>query len=313
MFAKIYELLEKSRRRPRVGSCAEGSEPGRPSVAPRRYHRQSRFRYWALPLGVLAACAPPQEPPRAPQATAESGVPAAALDPAQLPSESGFSEAHWGAVSRGGRSARVWMPEAQGPRSVVILLHGAVPSATGRREHQPRSVTQRLITCLAAPALAELDPVIVAPYSGDGQWWKTDDTQFVLGLAAAARKRWPEAAQRIVIMGYSNGGIATWVFARLYPEYFSAAIPMAFDASIVGATPLPVFAIQGDKDELFAIGPIRTAIDALRATGADVTLEARYRAGHMNPCAYGPELALAARWLERHAFPKALAKAGRPQ
>jgi pimeloyl-ACP methyl ester carboxylesterase len=282
------------------------------TVAPRRSPRP-RFRRWFL-FGVgLVGCAPPEKPVRAPETTVESGVPASVLDPARLPLQPGFSEAHWGVVPGGRRSAKVWMPDAKNPHSVVILLHGAVPSAVARRDHQPPSVTQRLISCLAAPALAEIDPVIIAPYSGDGQWWKAVDTAFVLGLVAAARQRWPEATHRIVIMGYSNGGIATWFFARLYPEYFTAAIPMAFDASIIGATPLPVYAIQGEKDELFAIAPIRTAIEALGAAGADVTLEARYRAGHMNPCAYAPELAMAAGWLERHAFPKALAKARRKE
>ena len=47
---------------------------------------------------------------------------------------------------------------------------------------------------------------------------------------------------------------------------------MAFDSSIVGETRLPVYAIQGDKDEQFAIEPVRAAVAALQAEGADVTL-----------------------------------------
>jgi dienelactone hydrolase len=277
-----------------------GTESRTPRPRPR-----GLWRCALLALG-LACWPPPKEPGLEPETSVESGVPALALNLAPLPSEPGLSEAHWDGGARGGHSARFWLPETPRPRSVIILLHGAVQSSARRREGHLRAVTQHLITCLAAPALADLDPVIIAPYSIDGQWWKRVDTEFVLGLARAARQRWPEVSQRSVIMGYSNGGIATWYFARLYPEYFSAAIPMAFNDTIVGATPLPVYAIQGQKDEVFAIGPVRNAIDALRTTGADVTLAERYRAGHMNPCAYQPELATAARWLEQHAFPRAL-------
>jgi predicted esterase len=152
--------------------------------------------------------------------------------------------------------------------------------------------------------LAAIDPLIIAPHSPDGQWWKKADTEFVLGLVTAARRRWPEVVTRSVIMGYSNGGIATWYFARLYPAYFSAAIPMAFNDTIVGASRLPIYAIQGAKDELFSITRVRDAVKAVKAGGSDVTLNERYRAGHMDACAYKAELALAGQWLTEHAFPK---------
>jgi dienelactone hydrolase len=263
-------------------------------------------RLWRLGLLLAGlACGPPPTPPDL-ATTVESGVPAMALDPTLLRSAPGLSEARWNVSAGGVRSARVWMTKARRPRTVVIVLHGAIPHEPRRREGQSQMATQHLINCLVAPALMDLDPVIIAPHSIDGQWWKRADTEFVLGLARAAQQRWPEAGRRRVIMGYSNGGIGTWYFARLYPEYFAAAIPMAFNDTIVGVTPLPVYAIQGEKDELFAIRPVRSAVAAARAAGVDVTLDERNRAGHMNACAYAPELARAARWLEQHAFPKAL-------
>jgi poly(3-hydroxybutyrate) depolymerase len=249
---------------------------------------------------------PAQEPPLAPETSVAAGVRALPLSPERLPTTPGLSEAHWYEGTQRARSARVWMPEAAPPRTLVILLHGATRAGSRRSPGSLPAVTQRLITCLAAPALAGLDPIIIAPHSVDGRWWTRTDTEFVLGLARAARERWPDLGHRSVIMGYSNGGIGTWYFARLYPEYFSAAVPMAANDTIVGATPLPVYAIQGAKDELFPIEPVRAAIASARTAGVDVTLCERYRAGHMNACAYEPELARAAGWLEQHAFPKAL-------
>jgi poly(3-hydroxybutyrate) depolymerase len=224
-------------------------------------------------------------------------------NPDLLPTTPGLSQVHWEEGREGARSASVWMTEAARPRTLVILLHGATIAGSRRGKGSLPALTQRLITCLAAPALGGLDPIIIAPHSVDGRWWTRSDTAFVLGLARAAHERWPELGHRTVITGYSNGGIGAWYFARLYPEYFSAAVPLAANDTIVGATPVPIYAIQGTKDEIFPIEPVRAAIATAKAAGVDVTLCERYRAGHMNACAYEPELALAAGWLEQHAFP----------
>jgi poly(3-hydroxybutyrate) depolymerase len=271
----------------------------------------------ALSCAALAARAtschlPPAAAGLDPEVRVAAGVAPSAVDLGDTRWQPGLSEERWNVGAQGQRSARLWIPDAPRPRSVVVLLHGAIVKVPGQRGMEPDAATRALITCLAEPALNELAPLIIAPHSVDGLWWKATDTEFVLGLVAAAQRRWPELATRSVIMGYSNGGIATWYFARLYPEYFSAAIPMAFNESIAGPTPLPIYAIQGERDELFPIAPIRAATSALQAKGFDVTLRVRYRAGHMNPCAYEPELALAGQWLERHAFPKARAQTPTP-
>lgn len=197
------------------------------------------------------------------------------------------------------RSVSLWVPDTDRPRSIVLFLHGrvvrrqsrrsgyvprvepahqrgAVPLPGGGRldgEHQARGA----LPCLVAPGLEALAPVVLAPISPHGEWWHESDTELVLGLAQAARRRWPEAAARSIITGYSNGGIGTWFFARLYPEYFSAAIPMAFDDTIVGPPPLPLYAIMGAHDELFDAKAMGHALRALERSGQDVM--ARQSAG----------------------------------
>lgn len=259
-------------------------------------------------LATLWTCAPrPPLPGAAPDVIATAGVSPARLAASQWPERAGLHEVSFSDTRGHTRSATVWIPSAARPRVLVIALHGAIVSRPGRRPMEPLGVSRRLVTCLVEPALAPLEPLVIAPHSPTGQWWLEADTAFVLGLLAQARERWPELAARSVITGYSNGGIATWYFARLYPTHFGAAIPMAFDASIVGATPLAVYAIQGDSDELFDIARIRAAIAAERARGTEVTLIERHRAGHLEPCAYVPELSRAAEWLERTVWPRARA------
>lgn len=188
------------------------------------------------------------------------------------------------------------------PRTLVIVLHGTVVGRPGRHRGGAGAQTNDLVGCLTAPALASLDPIIIAPRSEDGQWWRRQDTELVLGLVGAARERWPATGGRGVIMGYSNGGIGTWYFARLYPEHFAAAIPMAFSHDIVGESVLPIYAIQGTKDEQFDIDAVRDAIAAVQAKGRDVTMHQKARGSHYKACSYVPELSAAGRWLEDHAF-----------
>jgi predicted esterase len=215
-------------------------------------------------------------------------------------------------AGQGQRSVELWMPENGAPRTLVILLHGRVMNTRGAVGPAARPHTQRLIECLAAPALAALDPILVAPRSATGQWWQKEDTELVLGLVDAVHARWPATRGRDVITGYSNGGIGAWYFARLYAAHFSAAIPMAFNESIVGASALPIYAIQGAADEQFDIERVRAAVTALKASGQDVTFDEKYRGSHGAPCSYVPELTQAGRWLEEHAFPLYQAAAGTP-
>ena len=53
------------------------------------------------------------------------------------------------------------------------MLERPAPTAT---------VAQLLLRCLAEPAFRALEPLLIAPHSADGQWWKQEDTAFVLGL-----------------------------------------------------------------------------------------------------------------------------------
>lgn len=179
------------------------------------------------------------------------------------------------------------------PRPLVVFLHGG--AGTGK-------LVQR-IECLVKPGLARVAPIVVAPEGGRGDWWKKDETSFVLGLVDAALRDWPQLRRdRVVVMGYSNGGIGTWFFARLYPERFSAAIPMASNHAIVGETPLPVWAIHGSDDDLFDVTRVAESVAMLTKQGLPVSLHVRPGGTHNDPCPYVPELQAAALWLEQEVW-----------
>jgi hypothetical protein len=258
-------------------------------------------------LSTAFGCMPAAKPPAQPEERSQvvAGVPGALVDLDPIRWQPGQQELQLPVAGSVPRSVLVWVPEAPAPRAVLVLLHGRILPEMARGRSDPFWPARMLVSCLAAPALAALQPLILAPISTTGEWWSRPDTELVLGLVLAARNRWPEAGAHSVISGYSNGGIGSWYFARLYPEYFSAAIPMAFNDSIVGETRLPIYAIQGTKDEQFEFAGVRARIDALIQKGRDVTFDAKYRGTHLAVCSYVPELTRAGRWFEQRVLTRA--------
>lgn len=275
---------------------------------------------WLAVWVALAACLPPpseSKPPGTLWVTA--GIPPATVDLAPVVWRPGLSEYTLAVAGQGQRGVTAWVPDTSGPRALVVFLHGRVVRHGRLRTgfvprvepaHQRRSVpmpdgslldgerqARGALPCLVAPGLGALAPLVLAPISTDGEWWKSADTELVLGLVQAARRRWPEAAARTILMGYSNGGIGTWYLARLYPEHFSAAVPMAFNDTIVGSSPLPIYAIHGADDELFDAKAVGRAVRDLQRTGQELSYDEKYRGSHYQPCSYVPELKRAASWL----------------
>jgi pimeloyl-ACP methyl ester carboxylesterase len=246
----------------------------------------------------LAAASASCAPARTPWFHAESGLTPGRVELSALRDQPGTHEYRISVPELGSRSVEVWLPPSGSPRLLVTFLHGAVARQRGKR-FGSEGVTHELLRCLVVPALGALEPLVIAPRSADGEWWEEAETRFVLGLGEAARRRFPGIGRRHVVVGYSNGGIGAWYLARLYPEYFSAAIPIAANDTIAGETAVPVYAIHGTRDEVFPIAGVRAAIHPLQQSQRDVRLVEKYRGGHYTPCSYTAELRGAGAWLEQ--------------
>lgn len=271
--------------------------PARSSPHARSPHRQRPQRAIAATLATAAALATAAcdgaAEPAAPAPLPPAPQPAAPADLAQLPLTPGFAEAIVTVPGQGPRDITVWIPEGPGPHPLALFLHGG---GGGDR------LIEGLLGCLVQPALAPLGPIILAPRNTDGQWWLPREAAFALGLVQAAQATWSIDPRRTLLLGYSNGAIATWFFARERPDLFAAAIPMASSASFIGPTPLPIYAISGEHDELFPFDTIRRAIDPLIADGHDITLHTKPDGTHFQACDYIPELQAASEWLTREVW-----------
>ncbi len=247
----------------------------------------------ALYFGSAPAACGPRSSRRAGNAEASSvrQPPAFLVSPARVdlrgvPFKPGLANHSLTVEGQGLREAYISVPAGAGRFPLVVFLHGAGGGDA-----------KRMLECLVEPALRSLRPIILGPRSDGGEWWTENDTAVVLGLAEAAAQAWPVEKERTVIVGYSNGGIGAWFFARRYPQSFSAAIPIASNHSIAGESSIPVYAIHGDRDELFGIAEVRARMTELEALGFDVRLHEKSRGSHFDPCSYLPELESARRWL----------------
>jgi len=187
----------------------------------------------------------------------------------------------------------LWMPPLQHEGEVPLVL----------ALHYGGEVTPHLsmgfLQSLVVPGLKKLGAVIVAPdCPGDG-WTDEASERAVLALLDYAVRNWPVDRRRIVVTGYSLGGIGTWFLAARHPEIFSAAVPMAGRPVGDADVRVPIYAINAGRDEVIDIEPTRQAIESLRARGARVELIVVKGPTHYQPQGFVEPLKNAVTWLRQ--------------
>ena len=123
------------------------------------------------------------------------------------------------------------------------------------------------------PAFRELRPIIIAPDCPTRDWTQPESEQLIFDLLDSIRERFNIDPGRILLTGYSLGGMGTWHFAGCYPERFSAAIVMAGrpPADVLEITwKVPLMVIHGRKDELLALYETKNTVIQLENQGVDI-------------------------------------------
>jgi predicted peptidase len=150
------------------------------------------------------------------------------------------------------------------------------------------------VTDLVGPGLADLGAIVVAPDCPGPSWTDPTSEPVVLALVDYAVKTWHADPKRVVVTGYSMGGVGAWFYAAHHPDVFAAAVPVASAPTPVDR--VPVYAIQGRRDEVFAVAPVEQAVAALVARGVPAELHLVDRSHYQVPL-YRDALAAAVPWL----------------
>ena len=156
---------------------------------------------------------------------------------------------------------------------------------------------EQYLRCLADPGFKKLNAIIFAPDAGDYYFWEEANYSLILTLIEYAKKYWPIDENKIIVSGYSNGGIATWFFGINYPEIFSAAIPMASYHDYNKKLKIPFYVIHGENDELFPLAATEDIVNLLNNKGSDIQLQVMEGFSHYTACSYNNSLRSASDWL----------------
>ncbi len=178
---------------------------------------------------------------------------------------------------------------------LMIAFHGA--SGGDPNAHKTTE-------CYIEPGFESLNAFIIHPNADNFEWYESDNQIKVQNLLSLATSFWPIDLDKIVAAGFSNGGNASWLYAEIAPNVFSASIPMAssYDLSTSDTTSrkidIPMYVIHGENDELFPIDKTRKWVEESIKAGSDITFIEATNLTHFKPCEYVPYVKDAATWLK---------------
>lgn len=201
-----------------------------------------------------------------------------------------------------GRRYSLWMPddyETGQPIPLLVALHYGGPVSP--------HYGAPLLTQLMVPAFGPSGMLMVAP-DNNGQGWDNQTSEAeVMALITLMQATFNVDAARIVLTGFSMGGIGTWYLAARQPDVFCAAIPVAGQPPEnldEHALNLPVYVIHARHDEVLALAPTQELVERLKTGGANVELRIDEQLTHYEVTAYSTPLGHAVRWLENNCQPQ---------
>jgi predicted peptidase len=133
-----------------------------------------------------------------------------------------------------------------------------------------------LLEGLIEPALRDLNALLVAPDRTLENWANPQSEAETLELLDFIKQNYPVDSQRILLTGYSLGGIGTWYIGARNQTLFSAALPISAappaEAVDVEWT-IPLYIIHARLDEIFPLQAAGDVVHALSAKGVAVELQ----------------------------------------
>lgn len=173
---------------------------------------------------------------------------------------------------------------------VVLALHYAGHGTP----HYARPFVEQLVV----PGLSKLGAIVVAPDCPGQSWTQAAVQTTVLTLLDEIVAETHGDPKRVVVTGYSMGGMGSWSFALRHPERFVAAIPVAGRPRRAEDVRIPVYAIHGAADELIGPGPTEAGVAAMKRAGVESRFVSLPGRTHYEVPSYAPALAEAVPWIE---------------
>lgn len=181
------------------------------------------------------------------------------------------------------------------PTPLVLALHygGTVSDSSGLW----------ILSELVLPALGELEAICVAPVSPAQTSWTTSICERVIfGLLDTIINNMEIDTRKIIITGYSMGATATWYYVNKYSNFFTAALPVSGDPTVLNLNNLgetPIYAIHSQADEVIPYEPVKNLINTLQAQGMNVQLKTVKSYSHNSVTRFAKPLRELLPWLRQ--------------
>ena len=155
-------------------------------------------------------------------------------------------------------------------------------------------------SAVVVPALATLDPIVIAPDCPTGSWTDADAEAAVMALVERTLATFTIDRRRVLVVGYSMGGRGTWFMASHHQDLFTAAVPMAASVGTESADTLatmPTYIVHSRQDEVVPFAPAEALARTLAARGRPVVFDPLDTPTHYQMTAYVPALRRAVTWV----------------
>ena len=159
-----------------------------------------------------------------------------------------------------------------------------------------------LLLGLIQPALDALGVIMVAPDRNQQNWDNPQSEAEILTLLDYIQANYNVDPTRILVTGYSLGGVGTWRIAAHHQDRFTAALSMAANPPkyvLDTHWELPIYVIHGQNDEYFPLSQTRNIVDQLVSIGADIEFTVVDGGTHFETGAYVEPLQEAIPWIQR--------------
>jgi len=160
-----------------------------------------------------------------------------------------------------------------------------------------------LLTDMVEPALRRLNAIFVAPDCPAKDWTQSQSEQMILFLLDYLKDKYTIDPARIMITGFSMGGIGAWHLGNRFPDQFALVLPMAAappEEILENGWTLPVYILHGRDDELFPVVNTTRAVVQLEAAGVDIHYRILEKVTHYQTHKFHAPLQDAVSWILNH-------------
>lgn len=179
-------------------------------------------------------------------------------------------------------------------RPLVLALH---PGGGGTPYYGAQFMRQ-----LFLPGLRALNPIMVAPDCPTRAWSDSVSEQAVMALVNDVIGEYAIDRDRILVIGFSNGGRGTWFMSSHHADLFTAAIVMAglTDEPLERLAKIPTYIIHSRDDQVVPFTQAEQRATSLEQMGRTVRFEALQGLGHYDMGGYAPAIQRAGSWVAEH-------------